>query len=386
MLQSRPSIAPGFRKMPDALYSELEHRLPGRFEANFRHVVTEPEYKDAWNEAILVFHQSLAGAVEQIGQHTKRIDQRTERIDRRTESMQAQLAELPAAVKAQLTELVAQLVKNVVVREAVERAGAPKEKDDQVPWNPKWVPQRVVHDARIGGQASIDELKPKTPVLVRFARSPSRRWRDPKIGSIALWDQDDKTASARPISPLLWRNLPGRNPGSIIPLEQEWAGWPLCIPSYEIPVEWRLESYVYSPPWREVKDKVVREFLKACDHKQVECRVISLNQEGGKWKLLVHSDDYDEFLRMHWPYYKTLEGLLTRGEYYRVASGLHTSPHPLAEAVVNSSRFRAWLTQTHGEQFQKRPIHWPDVSLMLGGIIEREGESIRRVESQASRT
>lgn len=385
-LQPSPSITAGFRSMPDALYSELEHRLPGQFEANFRRVVTEPDYKDAWNEAILAFQDSFAETLERIGQQTKRIDQRTERIDRRTESMQAQLAELPAVVKAQLAELIGPVIKDAGLREAVEQSGASKEKDDQIPWNPTWVPQRFALDVRIGGEASIDELKPITPVLVRFARSPSRRWRDPKIGSIALRDQDDKTASARPISPLLWRNLSGRNRGSIIPLQQEWAGWPLCIPSYEIPVEWRLESYVYSPPWREVKDHIVREFLKACEHKHIECRVISLNQERGKWKLLVHSDDYDEFLRMHWPYYKALEGVLTRGEYYRVASGLHSSPRPIAEAIVSSARFQDWLTQTHGERFQQRPIHWPDVSLMLAGIIEREGESIRRVESQGSRT
>jgi hypothetical protein len=368
MLQSGLSITPGFRRMPDALYSELEYRLPGRFEANFRNVVTEPDYKDAWNEAILIFHESLAAAIERIGEQTKSIDERTERME------------------AKLDALVAHTLNAARQREEVERAGASKEKDDQIPWDPNWVPQRFALDVRIGGEASIDELKPITPVLVRFARSPSRRWRDPKIGSIALRDQDDKTASARPISPLLWRNLSGRNRGSIIPLQQEWAGWPLCIPSYEIPVEWRLESYVYSPPWREVKDHIVREFLKACEHKHIECRVISLNQERGKWKLLVHSDDYDEFLRMHWPYYKALEGVLTRGEYYRVASGLHSSPRPIAEAIVSSARFQDWLTQTHGERFQQRPIHWPDVSLMLAGIIEREGESIRRVESQGSRT
>jgi hypothetical protein len=277
------------------------------------------------------------------------------------------------------------LLKARANRVAVERADTQPKTQDQVSRNPKWAPRGIVHAPRFESQASIAELKPKTSVIVRFAGSPSGRWCDPKVSSVALWDS--KTASARPISPSLWSNLPGRKHGVAAALQHEWGGWPLCIPSYETAVEWRVESYVYSGPWREVKNEVVTKFLKASYRRQVECRVISLIRDGGKLRLLVHSDDYDEFLRIHWPYYKTLEGILTRGEYYRpeVTSGLRSSPCVFAEAVVSSVRFQGWITKTYGERFQE-PIYWPDFKLMLGGIIKREGESIRRVESQRPRT
>jgi hypothetical protein len=110
------------------------------------------------------------------------------------------------------------------------------------------------------------------------------------------------------------------------------------------------------------------------------CRVISTRGLDGKRKLLVHSDDYDEFLSMEWAYYKGLESALTRGEYFRVESNPQSrgSLTAIAEALAKKKGFREFIPPRYRDRFKKRPIKGEDVLEMLTGIIQREAESERR--------
>jgi hypothetical protein len=294
------------------------------------------------------------------------------RIERTQQKMQRQIADL-AAVSNTKTARVTAIMRGNTLADATDSSF--------IDWDPAWKPRKIVANARFDGEASAAELKPGASVIVSFEERPSPAWRDPKVAAVALWDI--QTASARALSPTLWNELRSKKRTMPQPTSVPgWKVWPLCIPSYDVSVEWRLESYCFLKPWRDAKERVVQSFLRRCRGNNLECRVISLERRPGQWwELLVQSADYDNFLHMEWPYYKGLESALGRGQYYKSHAIQALSGADLkqfAQGLSENARFRDLIPKRYRDCFQRRAIQGFDVSLMLKGIAERERQSRER--------
>lgn len=282
-------------------------------------------------------------------------------------------------MERQIAGLVAVDKTKVARQTAIMRSNTlPEVTEGGIDWDPTWKPQMVVDNVQFEGEASPTELKPGGSVIVSFAKNPSHTWRDPKVASVALWDAKTRRAYQLPSS--MWSDLESTKerrskPGSA------WRVWPLCIPSYDVSVEWRLESYCFCEPWGNAKEGVVRWFLRRCKGKNLECQVISLERAGQQWELLVQSADYDQSLHMEWPYYKGLESALSRGQYYKSeaiqllkGAALKQFCHELS----SNQKFIDLIPHRYRKQFLKRKIRAAEVSVMLAGIIKRERESRER--------
>lgn len=250
-------------------------------------------------------------------------------------------------------------------------------------WNPDWKPKFVLEGLRQDGEASPSELKTGTRIAVTFALEPSRRWRDPKLSTAAILNDAD--AAARPLPSGMWAILKKEpvKPGST----DFWKGFPLCIPTFEVPVEWRLESYVYGEPWGSAKKRVVKRFLQEFSGKSIECVVVAVKSSKDHiWDLVVQSADYDALLHMQWAYYKGLESALSRGRYFKSKAILSLSEHALKrfayEDVATDPSFRNLIPITFRERIRERPIEGEDVYLMLHGLIARERDALTRWEAQ----
>ncbi len=252
-------------------------------------------------------------------------------------------------------------------------------------WQPTWEPREAVEGANacIEEEASLDELAPKIPILVTFADKLSTSWQDPKLASIAIWDS--KAAISRPVYPTLPRALHGKG-RDMAQQNDAWSRCSLCIPSYSLPVEWRVESYVYWPPWKEAKRRVVQSFLEKCRGRQVRGLVISVRRDSNGPVVLVHSTDYDDFLRRSWSYYKGLEAALTMGEYYKWKTSRRSESalELLAGNLAKSGEILKLIPRHYQDLFGGRKIQKQDIHFMLTGIMQREQESIKRHERPAA--
>jgi Trypsin-like peptidase domain len=246
-------------------------------------------------------------------------------------------------------------------------------------WDPDWLPGSVP-SPELQGNGSPQELKTGCRVVATFKGEPSRTWQDPEITSVAILN--DEKSAARPLPADLWKK--SRRAGAMVGESDRWDAPPLCIPTYDAPVEWRLESYVYEPPWGPAKRRVVESFLARCSGKQVECVVVSNRSSGqARWKLALQSSDYDIFLQMQWPYYKGLESAMSRGRYFKSDAILALSNEALKQFVegemLADPKFPGLIPSRFRQQFEEREIEKEDVYLMLKGIIERERAAIHRL-------
>lgn len=344
--KATPSLNLEYRTMPRALLSAMTASLPDVFLEKFTSLIVKPEYEAAYKEAQLLFQRVTADKLESIDE-TAHLTKRT--VD-------------------QIKSMVEQVLNEQRARSAVERNDTLPEAEDptRVVWRPGWAPRKIVEEPRFEGQASLAELTKGKTVIVRFAGKPSKDWCDPRVRFVALYE--GQPAVTRPIQPSWNRSVAGSSP-------EEWGGWPLCIPSFEIPVEWRVESYVDSKPWGETKRKAVQQFLDKCSQKYIECSVISLKKSEGKRRLFVHSADYDAFLHTEWAYYKGLEEALARGEYYRRRIRPEALDQ-LARRLASDNRFRELIPKRYRDRFEQREIDAQDVYLTLDSIIQREAKAL----------
>jgi hypothetical protein len=241
-----------------------------------------------------------------------------------------------------------------------------------IDWDPSWKPQNTVELADWGAEIPLVNVERFARVTVTFDTVPSSDWKDPRLASLAV--QDPQTRKARPLPACLWNDSSKekrRRKGS----NGAWARWPLCIPSYDVAVEWRLESYCFSEPWGSAKRKVVTTFLDRCQGQNLECRVISLNTDPAESTLLVQSADYDSYLHMEWAYYKGLESALARGQYYKsnIVRALEGKAlERFAARLAKNPQFRDLIPKRYRDRFPDRKIEDEDVCFMLSGIIQRE--------------
>jgi hypothetical protein len=291
-----------------------------------------------------------------------------QRVEQTQQKMEQQIAELAAVSKTRTARETAIMRDNAL----------PQPIDSNlIGWDRDWKPRKTVGSVEFDGEVSAAELKPGAALIVLFEKRPSGAWHDPQVASAALWEA--KTTTARALPQFLWRDLrldKGQPPDA--ETAPAWKVWPLCIPSYDVSVEWRLESYCFFKPWGDAKERIVQAFLTRCSGKELECRVISLARPGRQWTLLVQSADYDDFLHMQWPYYKGLESALARGQYYKskAVQGLNGAKlEEFAKELAANPRFRDLIPKRYRQHFEQRSIHRRDVHLMLTGIIERERRS-----------
>ena len=97
----------------------------------------------------------------------------------------------------------------------------------------------------------------------------------------------------------------------------------LCIPSYDVPVEFRELSYVRSELWGPIKKYVVRNVFAVNLSKQpanaVVSRLIPKPKPGAESgvRLLLQSQRYDDVLKTEWRGYKALENALSINALFR---------------------------------------------------------------------
>jgi hypothetical protein len=260
-----------------------------------------------------------------------------------------------------------------------------------IDWDPLWKPKHTAGVAILGDEISLSSVEQFARVIVTFQDLPSNDWKDPRLASLAV--QDARSNRARPLPAFLWNESGRKNkPRAHKASKGPWARWPLCIPNYDVGVEWRLESYCFSEPWGSAKREVVNSFLKRCQGQNLECSIISLQPNPGEATLLVQSADYDTYLHMEWAYYKGLESALARGQYYKsktVQAMEGVALTSFAARLAKNPQFRDMIPKRYRDCFPNRKIEGKDVCIMLSGIIERErnaAASLPRSRKDAGRT
>lgn len=256
-----------------------------------------------------------------------------------------------------------------------------------VDWANDWEPEMAMTGVTFKDELILDQLRRFSRVIVTFSLKPSRGWNDPRVESLAVLEKESRTAHSLPDSmwePLRAREGNGRQKSNrhdhhgTTMSGAPWDRWPLCIPSYDSAVEWRLESYCFTRPWGKAKERVVRSFVRRCHAKQIECRIIRMDRQRGRRALLVQSADYDAFLAMEWAYYKGLETALGRSEFYKdpTSSTYKDSDYlQISEQLACDPKFRDLIPRWFRDRFEGRKIDAYEVRFMLKGLIEREAKS-----------
>jgi hypothetical protein len=97
----------------------------------------------------------------------------------------------------------------------------------------------------------------------------------------------------------------------------------LCIPTYDVPAEFREIMYVREPLWRSIKRYVVgKVFLVEQRGKALKATIIKLRSRkepagGDRAEPILACDAYAETLKREWKGYKALEDALSFGKFYK---------------------------------------------------------------------
>jgi hypothetical protein len=228
-----------------------------------------------------------------------------------------------------------------------------------------WTLQKVVN------QLVLDSSLPPMPIslgetlVAKFEADPDRTWHDPVATLEAAWN-------------------PRRS--VMVPLEPSAAqGTQLCVPSYEVDVEWRADSHIrHGLVWRPIKARVVRRFLEACQGKSILCRVAYVRR--GPRGILFHlnSPDYDNFLRHEWFYYKGLETALMVSRWVKSPRVIGMPEIQLRQHVATEllNQLPDMVPVRYKDRWLGRTIDLEDAFLVLNGLRRREGGTRRRRRSR----
>lgn len=233
--------------------------------------------------------------------------------------------------------------------------------------------QRTPKEFLQGGEEeelSDQPIKLHDYVVALFQQEPSFKWRDPAAELIGLWD-----AKHRKLFRL------ERPPKVVLPdssVEPYTEPTSLCIPGYDVDVEWREETHVvYDPLWRSVKLYAVSNFLRACQDRKMICQVIYVGRKEDKVAFHLHSGDYDAFLNCEWFYYKGLETALAKNRLYKhpeIINMLEREKdfrHFVAENLINTGALEKMIPERYRQGLEGRRLDPEGVFLVLRGLVER---------------
>jgi hypothetical protein len=150
---------------------------------------------------------------------------------------------------------------------------------------------------------------------------------------------------------------------------------PLCIPSYDVDVEWREETHIAGPLWGPLKSHIVHRFLKACRGRNMICRVVYIgrNEQGVFFHL--DSRDYNLYLIHEWPYCKGLENALSKNRLYKHPDITSMSEDNLRSFVANdlvaSNVLEEMVAERYRIMWHGRALDTESVFLVLRGLIQQ---------------
>ncbi len=200
-------------------------------------------------------------------------------------------------------------------------------------------------------------------VVATFEPQPSGGWKDPYARIEGLWHRNDRT-----IAPFSGKRIRSvlRSGKSV---QAESTG--LCIPSYQVDVEWREETLVHDPFWGDIKRVVVERFLKLCLGKQMICRIVYVGTRRGNTIFHLYSADYDGYLQEKWVYYKGLEAVLAINSLYKAQFARAELRKVIAEKLGAKDGVRKALPARFSHDLARVKIEEADVELVLQGLMQR---------------
>ena len=206
-------------------------------------------------------------------------------------------------------------------------------------------------------------------VVAGFGPEPSRTWSDPSCRVLGLWDgKKGRTVLLEP--PLTVESV------SVGLLRTTHR--PLCIPSYDVDVEWREETHVKGPLWGPVKRYVVKRFLEECQGTEAVCYVAYVGDEG---QFHLHNYDYDAYLQNEWSYFKALEAALSINELYKneeIIAMSHVELRNFVEENLTSVHLEELISPRFRQTLAWRSLDADAVDLVLRGLIDRYKQLITR--------
>lgn len=144
-------------------------------------------------------------------------------------------------------------------------------------------------------------------------KKPSKFWADPYCKIRGIVDSNGEVRRYASFSvfvdqgaPIEMKNLNG-----------------LCIPTYDVPAEFRELLYVREPMWRSIKQHVVEKvFLAEQSSKTIQATTIKLRtperqQRGVSVEPILTCTEYIDALKKEWKGYKALEDALSLGRLYK---------------------------------------------------------------------
>jgi hypothetical protein len=230
-------------------------------------------------------------------------------------------------------------------------------------WTPGWTFNETV----------AAPIPPSSPLsvgmwlVVRLRQLPSNYWRDPVVGRI-YGVYDDATGTATRLSnQVVVRCTDGS--------EVNTSHLPLCIPSYDVDVEWRDESYIADPVWGSAKAILVRRFLKACLSVRLLCRIVYIGQNDRRAQFHLNSPDYDQYLTEHWARFKGIENALAKSKLYKQSVIGEVSEQDLRTIVKNDLIAKGVIQEMLPPRFRdvwaNQSPETDTVLLVLRGLIQR---------------
>src|SRR5258708_2930890 len=240
-------------------------------------------------------------------------------IRRGSSNQEADAAEIERVVHDKSSRAFRMLLRE----QAWARGGLPASPRPSGPWKPRWeFPDMIAEASSSSAAISVGNW-----LVATLQPRPSDYWRDPAVSRICgIYAENDRTAQ-RFANGLVLRCPDG---SEVVTLHR-----PLCIPSYDVDVEWRDEDYLADPVWGSAKDFVVRRFLKACQGKKLLCRVVHIGLTEGLAVFHLNSPDYDEYLKEQWVCFKGLENALAKNKLYKHSIMGEASEEHLRRIVEN---------------------------------------------------
>jgi len=222
---------------------------------------------------------------------------------------------------------------------------------------------------RITDPAEDVVLGPGREVAVVFRSAPSRTWKDPSADILGLRPLGGQSPFTRLAQPLRFQR---RDSDEAVKIGRGVAA--LCIPSFDVELEFRERSLVLGPVWSRVKEQVVRQFL--AERRIYIARIVSLGSAQRAPYLLLHCDDYDRWLNDQWPFYRGIENALTETQSLKSPAILTMAEKDLGEFVarelIATGRLAGLVPETYRKAFENRPIDAESVLLVLRGLIQQE--------------
>jgi hypothetical protein len=332
--------------IPAPLVADLQRRLPGLLEDNFRDVIGEPEFNAGFAQLQWDAHRDHQRSLSEMHGKTDALHLKTDAMQRTADAQNTEI----------LRKLDALLEQQMLLRD-IPAAPAPGTTNE--PWELRnfvtgpWASGNPVEPRLRAGQWIVVRINPE---------KPSDGWRDPYGRLVGLWDGTLGTAT---------RFAPGPFRGILRNhREAELRPTALCIPSYKVDVEWREETLVYGALWGSVKGAVVQRFLEKCEGKRMICLILHIGLRDGKGVCKLYSDDYERFLRNEWSYYKGLEAALSTNDLYKKSWSESALKAAINERLMQNNFVRNAMPERYRLLNEHREIQKADVELVLRGLIE----------------